>query len=68
MAEHYSSSTVSISAYCKKCGKYTQHRVDGHRKGPCLVCIDKLNAAHDSAPVKPELARQQNLFVQGVDL
>jgi hypothetical protein len=66
--EHYTALTVSVSAFCAKCGKHTQHRVDGHRKGPCLACIERLNAAHASAPPKAEVARQQNLFVMGVDL
>lgn len=40
--EHYTRNTVSVSAYCSKCGKNTQHRVDGVRRGPCLECIAKL--------------------------
>jgi hypothetical protein len=41
--------------------KYTQHRIDGVRKGPCLDCIDKLNKLHDAAPEQPK-ERQANLF------
>jgi len=68
MAEHYTALTVSVAAYCKTCGRETQHRVDGHRKGPCLACIERLNAAHASAPLKAEVARQLSLFAMGVDL
>lgn len=42
MAEHYPRNQVSTDAYCKKCGKVTQHRVDDRRKGPCLKCIARL--------------------------
>jgi hypothetical protein len=40
--QHYTRNTVSVSAYCSKCGKSTPHRVDGVRRGPCLECIRKL--------------------------
>ena len=59
---------IETNPLCKKCGKQTQHCVGGHRKGPCLACIARLDAAHASAPVKADVRRQQNLFVQGVDL
>lgn len=47
MKQHYTRNTVSAEAWCKKCGKRTQHRVDQDtmqgRLGPCLVCIERLN-------------------------
>lgn len=46
MSEHYTKNTVEVSVYCAKCGKDTEHRVDGGRRGPCLVCLRKLNADH----------------------
>lgn len=62
MAEHYTRSTVSAEAWCAKCGKRTQHRIDGVRKGPCLDCIAKLEKQHDDASVKPEEEKQKELF------
>lgn len=60
MGEHYTRSTVSVSAYCKRCEKKTQHRVDGHRKGPCLECIKRLEANFRVQPKPAE--KQQRLF------
>lgn len=60
MTEHFTRFTVSAAFYCSKCEKVTQHRIDDHRKGPCLGCIDRLNQQHD-AP-KPEASKQANLF------
>ena len=57
VSEHYTRATVSAAAYCSKCGKVTQHRIDDRRKGPCLECI----ARYDAAP-KPEAEKQQELF------
>lgn len=39
MAQHYTRNTVSVSALCARCGKFTQHRIDDRRVGPCLDCI-----------------------------
>lgn len=58
MAEHYTRSTVSASGWCAKCQKYTMHRVDDLRKGPCLECIARLEAQHDAKPA----AEQGTLF------
>lgn len=57
MTEHFTRSTVSSAFYCSKCGKMTQHRIDKGRKGPCLECI----ARYDAAP-KPETEKQGSLF------
>lgn len=61
MSEHYTRATVSASAWCSKCQRYTQHRVDDKRKGPCLDCIAKLDAQHAAKP-KPEAPKQESLF------
>lgn len=60
MTEHFTRSTVSSAFHCAKCGKQTQHRIDSGRKGPCLECI----ARYDAAPKveAPEPDRQQVLF------
>jgi hypothetical protein len=36
MTEHYTRNTLEATSWCKKCQKFTQHRVDGGRLGPCL--------------------------------
>ena len=41
MSEHFTKNTVEASAWCPKCQKRTQHRVDQGLLGPCLVCIAK---------------------------
>jgi hypothetical protein len=46
MTEHFTRNTVSASAWCAKCKKFTPHRIDDRRKGPCLNCIAKLEAQH----------------------
>lgn len=44
MSEHYPRHTVSASAWCAKCQKQTQHRIDNKLKGPCLVCMANYDA------------------------
>lgn len=51
MTQHYTKLTVSASAWCGKCGKHTQHRIDNGRKGPCLDCIAKLEAQHQARAI-----------------
>jgi len=62
MPEHFPRRTVSAEFYCGKCGKRTQHRIDDHRKGPCLECIAKLEAQHTQAPPKIAPHSQFDLF------
>jgi hypothetical protein len=57
VTEHFTRVTVSAAFYCSKCGKTTQHRIDDGRKGPCLVCIARLEAEHDEAERQGELFR-----------
>lgn len=38
MPHHFTKNTVEASFWCAKCYKDTMHRVDGGRRGPCLVC------------------------------
>jgi ribosomal protein L37AE/L43A len=61
MPAHYPRSTVSAEAFCKKCQKPTQHRIDDRRIGPCLECMEKLEAQH-AAKKESAAARQENLF------
>lgn len=44
--KHFSKSTVEATVYCPKCGRSTRHRVDKGRLGPCLDCIERLEAEH----------------------
>lgn len=53
MPEHFTRNTVSASFFCNKCGKFTQHRIDDARKGPCLDCIARLEQQHKQATAKP---------------
>lgn len=63
MTQHFTRSTVSASFYCSKCGRFTQHRIDAGRKGPCTECIARLEQSHGAAPkVKADPDAQQTLF------
>ena len=46
MTEHYTKQTVSASAFCRKCNRSTEHRVDAGRLGPCMRCVENLQAEH----------------------
>lgn len=63
MTEHFTKNTISAEFWCNKCQKYTQHRIDDGRKGPCLVCIEKLEAQHEKSEL-PKVAteKQEDLF------
>jgi hypothetical protein len=41
MPEHFTRNTVMASCWCVKCGKPTMHRVDGVKRGPCMVCMER---------------------------
>lgn len=69
MPEHFTKNTLETTAYCGKCKKPTQHRVDhapgqGGRRGPCLECLakpvegDGLSAAQRARRRKAEKQRQ----------
>ena len=45
MTEHYPKNCCEASAWCPKCQKRTQHRVDTGLVGPCLDCMAKYDAA-----------------------
>jgi len=64
MPEHYTKSTLSASVWCNTCGKNTQHRIDGGRRGPCLVCLAALNeGTHSATPAtEPGKDFQRELF------
>lgn len=56
MKEHFTRRTVSVEAYCRKCGRMTWHRVSGGRKDACLECVSNLEARHRQ---NLELAKKQ---------
>lgn len=67
MGEHFTRGTLECTAYCGRCQAFTQHRVDDVRKGPCLRCIQRLEARiaieKGEQAAAAALARQQsNLF------
>jgi ribosomal protein L44E len=59
MTQHFTRNTVSAEFWCSKCSKFTQHRIDDCRKGPCLECM----ARYDNTPkvVKAE-EKQKTLW------
>jgi ribosomal protein L44E len=52
VTEHYTKNTLECTAYCRPCGRFTQHRVDSGRRGPCLECKPK-------GPTKKEIQRNK---------
>lgn len=63
--EHYTKNTLEATAHCKKCGKPTQHRVDGGRLGPCLEQHDTPQFTRKQAARRKEQEkrnRQAELF------
>jgi hypothetical protein len=65
MTQHFTRSTISAECYCAKCGKPTQHRIDGVRKGPCLECIARLTVEHEELEIaRRREARQGDLFAE----
>lgn len=61
MPEHFTRNTVSAEFWCGKCGKRTQHRIDDRRKGPCLECMARYDAAKLVKP-QPQATKQEELF------
>ena len=62
MTQHYPRSTVSVSGFCKKCQKYTQHKVDDARLGACLECVERLEKLHEAVKLAPIPAQQRSLW------
>jgi hypothetical protein len=61
VAEHYTRNTLGCTVWCKKCDGFTQHRVEGGRRGPCLTCIAKAEEkiAADGGWSKAQLAKRK---------
>jgi len=60
MPEHFTKNTISATFWCNKCGKATMHRVDDRRRGPCMVCMERLIPS--PAVAKVSVAEQSALF------
>lgn len=58
MPQHYTRSTVSAEAWCLKCNRRTQHRIDDRILGPCLVCIERLENERSQVKTEPQVAQQ----------
>jgi hypothetical protein len=50
---HETRNTLEVTAWCNKCGRRTQHRVDDRRRGPCLE--------HESVGMTKAQERRQKL-------
>jgi hypothetical protein len=62
MPEHYTKTTVECTAWCSKCQRNTQHRVNGGRRGPCVDPahpVQEATKAQLARKKKEEEARQQ---------
>jgi hypothetical protein len=60
--QHYTLSTVEVSAWCSKCRKDTPHRVAARRLQHCLVCWDKSAAESAAKKSEPKAPEQGKLF------
>jgi ribosomal protein L44E len=65
LTQHFTRSTVSAEFYCSKCGKPTQHRIDGVKKGPCLECMAELERQHK---ITEAIQRARQLEATQIDL
>lgn len=64
MGQHYTLATVEASAWCKKCGKNTPHRVAERRLQYCIPCWARGDADSKAAKAdaKSSAAEQRDLF------
>jgi hypothetical protein len=63
MAEHYTKkNTITATAYCKKCRKFTMHRIDDGRLGPCMPCVAETAGSLEFEPAPAQVAQQVSLF------
>ena len=60
MPEHFPKNTLECTAYCKKCGGMSQHRVDGGRRGPCLPCIVRQERDNQIKRIREGLKKEQS--------
>jgi hypothetical protein len=62
MTEHYTRNTESVTKWCNRCGKRTQHQVSDGRVGRCMEHTvggpDGLSVKQRQAKAKRERERQ----------
>jgi len=65
MTEHFPKSTLTATAWCQRCRRSTEHRIDDGRVGPCL------DEKHPAPPLPranipkldlPKVPEQKDLF------
>lgn len=59
MPEHYTKNTLEATCWCNPCNAMTQHRVDGGRRGPCLVCMEKQRIQNEADRIRVGLKQEQ---------
>lgn len=52
--QHFTRNTVEASEWCKRCHKFTMHRIDGVKLGPCLQCLNQLQREPGRAKRAPQ--------------
>jgi hypothetical protein len=62
MPHHFTKATVEASFWCNPCARDTMHRVDDGRRGPCLVCLEKLECQMDLPGMEVKEPVQEVLF------
>ncbi len=68
MTQHYTRNTLEDTAWCNKCGRFTQHQVSGHRRGRCLEHqAQELTQAQQRRREKAERDRPQLKLLQILD-
>ena len=59
MPEHFSKHVTEATCWCKKCNAMTQHRIDPPLRGPCLVCLAKLERANEVERIRRRLTEEE---------
>jgi hypothetical protein len=59
MSQHFTKSTIEVSAYCRPCGKFTAHTVSDGRLGYCIPCYEKPDPPK---VVAPDPSKQIEMF------
>jgi hypothetical protein len=60
--EHYTKNTLECTSWCAKCQDYTQHRVDGGRRGPCMNVHPVSKSRLEKEAKKAAAKKQERLF------
>lgn len=63
--QHYPKNVVETSAWCRRCGKETMHRVDAPKLGPCLACMKALENPTIPGILPPEPQQVEMFPIDG---